>query len=143
MSDTAPIGPATVTVLGYHWRAGPRWDGFDFARAELRSHCPLGEDYHLSVPWMHPDDKAQHADDPDCWCIYRLRLKRGWKSFVQVDGAWHVSRAPRQDSPPFGTPPWGQIRAVVEVTLAARVDAGSALAGVAGECGVPGEGELA
>lgn len=113
---TAPIGPATVTVLGSHWRAGPLWAGFDFTRAEVRSHNLFGvEDYHLGVPWMHPDDIKTYGRDPDMEGIYRLRLKRGWRSFVCIDGQWLVSKAAPQTGR-FGTPPWDQC-IVVEVKV--------------------------
>ncbi len=112
---TAPIGPKTVTVLGSHWSAHWKWDGFDFSRAELRSGSIWSnDDYHLGVPWAHPDDRRRYNDDPDVFGIYRLRLKRGWKSFVRVDGVWCVSNAPRQDGA-YGTPPSGQISAIIEV----------------------------
>lgn len=63
---------------------------------------------------MHPDDKQSAADDPDSWCIYRVRLKRGWRSFVQIDSQWKVSKAPPQEGS-FGTPPPEQISAIIEV----------------------------
>lgn len=120
---TAPIGPKTVTVLGSHWRDGPLWTGFDWARAELRSGSIWSNgDYHLGVPWAHPDDRRNFVDDPDIFGIYRLRLKRGWKSFVQVDGVWSVSKAP----PPtgwFGTPPEGQVT-VIEIGEGCAENAG-------------------
>lgn len=93
---TAPIGPTTVTVLGSHWRESAPWAGFDFSRAEIRSGSIWSpDDYHLGVPWMHPDDPAQIGRDPDDESIYRLRLKRGWRSFVCIDGVWLVSKEAR------------------------------------------------
>lgn len=117
--STAPIGPKTVTVLGYHWPEGEDWSGFKWSEAELRSGSIWSnDDYHLGVPWMHPDDRCNPGleNDPDWWGIYRLRLKRGWKSFTQIDGEWRVSKAPRQEKV-YGTPPVGQISGVVEVTV--------------------------
>lgn len=115
--DTAPIGPKTVTVLGSHWPARWEWEGFDFTRAELRSGSIWSnDDYHLSVPWMHPDDIARWGRDPDFEGIYRIRLKRGWKSFVRVDCEWRVSKAPRQEGI-YGTPPDGQVH-VIEISTA-------------------------
>ena len=112
---TAPISIATVTVNGSHWPAKWNWGGFDLSRAELRSGSIWADgDYHLGVPWMHPDDVARHGRDPEYECIYRLRLKRGWRSFVQIDGVWCVSKVPRQGGT-YGTPPGGQIAFVMEV----------------------------
>jgi hypothetical protein len=92
---TAPIGPNTVTVLGSHWRAGPSWEGFDWSRAKLRSWSIRSfTDYHLAVPWAHANDRHEPVDK---WCVYRVRLKRGWRSFVQgEDGGWMVSTAARR-----------------------------------------------
>jgi hypothetical protein len=88
---TAPIGPATVTVNGDHWPAKWAWAGLHFEDAHLRSRSPwCNDDYHLGVPWMHPDDYDVMHDDPDCWATYRVRPKRGWRSFVRIDGVWHV-----------------------------------------------------
>lgn len=110
--QTAPIGTKTVTVLGSNWPDGRLWAGFDWSRAELRSHSLCGGDYHLGVPWAPPDDRQRFEDDPDIFGIYRLRLKRGWKSFVQApDGTWLVSKAPAQKGT-FGTPPEGQVRVI-------------------------------
>ena len=114
---TALIGPKTVTVLGSHWRDGHSWQGFDWSRAELRSGSIWSnDDYHLGVPWAHPDDRKMTNDDPDVFGVYRVRLKRGWKSFVQVDGEWRVSKAPRQDGR-FGTPPGDQVTVIIEVIV--------------------------
>lgn len=114
-AQTAPIGPKTVTVLGSHWPATWPWSGFDWSRAELRSGSIWSnDDYHLGVPWMHPDDFAHGGWDGDDDAIYRVRLKRGWKSFVQVNGAWMVSKAPPLDGD-YGTPPEGQISAVITI----------------------------
>jgi hypothetical protein len=111
----APINAKSVTVLGSHWPDGPLWAGFDFTRAELRSHSLLrGGDYHLGVPWAHPDDRKRSNDHPDVFGVYRLRLKRPWKSFVQVDGVWMVSKEPPQTGV-FGTPQDGQIGFILEV----------------------------
>jgi hypothetical protein len=86
MTDRAPIGPLTVTVLGSHWKPGPAWDGFCWERAVLRDDW---EDYRLDVPWRHAEDGWL----PWHLCgVYRLRLKRGWKRFVQVDGVWMVEK---------------------------------------------------
>ena len=110
--ETAPIGPKTVTVLGSHRPADWEWGGFDWSRAELRSGSIWSpDDYHLGVPWSHPND----GHDPGNDAIYRIRLKRGWRSFVKVDGAWMVSKAPRQGGK-FGTPPGGQVSAIIEIS---------------------------
>jgi hypothetical protein len=117
---TAPIGPATVTVNGDHWPAKWAWAGLHFEDAHLRSRSPwCNDDYHLGVPWMHPDDYDVMHDDPDCWATYRVRPKRGWRSFVRIDGVWHVSSEPEKQMPPFGTPPWQQVT-VVDVVLSAE-----------------------
>lgn len=111
---SAPIGITTVWVNGSNWRGS--WAGFDFTRAELRSGSIWSRaDYHLGVPWMHPDDEAFYGRDPDSEGIYRVRVKRPWKSFVQVDGTWLVSKAPRQEGR-YGTPPSSQISAIIELS---------------------------
>jgi hypothetical protein len=90
MAERWPIGPLTVTVLGSRWKPGPAWDGFCWERAVLRGGSIWGgDDYHLAVPWRHADDSRVPWDD--CG-VYRLRLKRGWKRFVQVDDVWMVER---------------------------------------------------
>jgi hypothetical protein len=76
-------------VLGSHWPAHWEWAGLDFARAELRNRSIWGQDYHLDVPFWHPDD-GEPPDPPEMY--YRVRLKRGWKRFVCVDGTWMVER---------------------------------------------------
>jgi hypothetical protein len=114
---TAPIGSKTVTVCGEHWKESAPWGGFDWSKAEIRSDSIwYNGDYHLGVPWMHPEDQARgYASDPDWWGIYRVRLKRGWHSFVCISGEWRVSKAaPEQGR--LGTPPWEQVR-VIEVTI--------------------------
>lgn len=113
---TAPIGPKTVTVLGSHWRESSPWDGFDWSRAEVRSHNILScEDYHLGVPWAHPEDRRNYNNDPGVFGIYRLRLKRGWRSFIKTaDGIWMVSNAPAPVGV-YGTPPGGQVSFVLDV----------------------------
>lgn len=114
-SESAPIDSKTVKVNGSHWPKGHLWDGFDWSRAELRSGSIWSnDDYHLGVPWMHPRDIATFGRRADMEGIYRL--KRGWHSFVKVDGQWMVSKAPRIDNPPFGTPPESQVR-VIDVVL--------------------------
>ncbi len=91
----APIGSKTVTINGSHWKESAPWAGLDFHRAELRSASIWNDDdYHLGVPWMHPCDRVGHIDDPDWWAVYRVRLKRGWKSFVWNGATWCVSKAP-------------------------------------------------
>lgn len=86
---TAPIGPETVTVLGYHWPKTAPWDALDFKDAELWEKSIWGEDYHLRVPFWDPDEIPQPAE-PETY--YRIRLKRGWKRFVQIDGVWMVAK---------------------------------------------------
>ena len=91
---TAPIGPKTVTVNGHDWTAHLPWDGFDFSRAISRPAVP-GFPVALDVPWAHPEDRVRSKDHPDAFAVYRLRLKRGWHSFVQDEsGMWMVSTAP-------------------------------------------------
>ena len=115
MADTAPIGPKTVTVLGSHWKEGPLWTGFDWTRAELRSASIWSnDDYHLGVPWMHPNDISRYGRNKDMSGIYRLRLKSGWKSFVRIGDEWRVSKAPPTERGPFGTPPDGQVH-IIEI----------------------------
>lgn len=94
-SDIATVGPQTVTVLGSHWPSGPLWSGFDWSRAiVLEGSIWSNDDYHLAVPWAHFLDRKAFGYDPDIFGIYRLRLKRGWRSFVRAeDGTWLVSRA--------------------------------------------------
>lgn len=105
---SAPIGTKTVWVNGSNWRWS--WAGFDFSRAEMRSGSIWSnDDYHLGVPWMHPDYIERYGRDPSFEGIYRIRPKRGWRSFVRVDGVWLVSKAPRQEGR-YGTLPSGQIR---------------------------------
>lgn len=107
LTVTAPIGPKTVTVLGSHWPATWNWSGFDWSRAELRSGSIWSnDDYHLGLPWMHPNDEAAVGRDPDYEGIYRIRPNRGWRSFVRVDGEWLVSKAPPAVGT-YGTPPEG------------------------------------
>jgi hypothetical protein len=92
-----PIGPATVTVLGHVWKPGDPWAGLDFSRATLRmGSIWSNDDYHLQVPWCHPDDQDETwgtaAYEPDTF--YRIRPSRkGWR-FVQVDGVWMVTKEP-------------------------------------------------
>ena len=100
MADRHPIGPKTVTVNGGRWTAKSNWRGLYLDRAELL-HKSLwnalgmpGDDYHLRVPWLHPDD-AHYADDPDSWAFYRVRPKRDRDRFVRVDGVWMVEEGDR------------------------------------------------
>jgi hypothetical protein len=62
-----------------------------FDRAELHTESLWSpDDYHLDVPFVHPDDAAE------VWAAaYRVRLKRPWRSFVRIDGQWMVSMEPR------------------------------------------------
>ena len=84
------IGPATVTVLGHIWDGKAPWNGLDFTRAELRETSIWGPDYHLRVPWRHPDDAAcQEGHEDECFDRVRPR-RRGWR-FVQVGGEWMVT----------------------------------------------------
>jgi hypothetical protein len=92
-----PIGPATVTVLGSIWPANAPWSGLDFTRAKLCNTSIWGGDcdYHLRVPWCHPDDQdstwGTAAYQEDCW--YRIRPRRESWRFVQVAGVWMVAEA--------------------------------------------------
>ncbi|TRD03787.1 hypothetical protein FJV76_14210 [Mesorhizobium sp. WSM4303] len=94
-----PIDPTTCTVLGYKPKNAddPLWAGLEMSRAELRNWA----DYHLAVPWEHPDDQARFKDDPKDWAIYRVRpaMEPGkkWKGkkvqsvgLVHADGAWWI-----------------------------------------------------
>jgi hypothetical protein len=92
LSRLAEIGPKTVRVLGYKWSANAPWAGLHFDKAVLRTGSIWSDDdYHLDVPWLHPDDVAMEPY-PDAWCRYRVRPARGWHSFVLVDGVWMVSK---------------------------------------------------
>lgn len=90
---TAPIGPKTARVNRAHWKESYPWAGLKFALAEICHRSIWGDDYHLRVPWMHPDDRDAMADDPEWWAYYRIRPKRGWRSFVKIGDIWHVSKA--------------------------------------------------
>lgn len=87
---TEPLSPSNCTVLGYTVTAtDPMWTGLDLSRAEIGRDLVGG--YCLSVPWLHPDDRVRHINDPDWWAFYCVRPRKHWRSFVRVDGVWHVS----------------------------------------------------
>lgn len=90
---TAPIGPKTVRVMGSHWKESAPWSGlkFDWSLTEVRSGSIWSnDDYHLRVPFIHPDDEGGTHEEENMY--YRVRLKRPWKSFVKIGGVWHVSK---------------------------------------------------
>jgi hypothetical protein len=94
-----PVEPATCTVLGYKPKGAddPLWAGLELSRAELREWA----DYHLAVPWEHPEDQEAFGDDPSDWAIYRVRPRmepgKKWKgkkvnavAFVRDADAWWI-----------------------------------------------------
>lgn len=91
-----PVLPRTVEVLGSYWPEAYVWEGLDFANAVVRERSPISGHplHHLAVPWMHPDDRADMADDPDAWCIYRVYPAReGWRFHRRQDGIWVLRAA--------------------------------------------------
>jgi len=98
MSKLLPVSPETCTVNGYGGRGV--WAGLDMSRAELCEQSAImiavnwpneaPPDHHLRVPWMHPDDRPEMADDPDAWCYYRIRTRRKKARFEKVGDMWMV-----------------------------------------------------
>lgn len=110
MITRVPVAPETITVLGYRVKADdPRWLGLNLAKAEPRMQASLmlaiagdeaPEDIHLSVPWCHPDDRANGMDDDACRYRVRPRMKSGkrWKgrkvvsvAFERWNGKWFIA----------------------------------------------------
>lgn len=101
--DPSPVSADNCTINGYRAKAtSAAWIGLDLARAEILRQstlmlCVFGKDapydLHLNVPWMHPEDREKHADNPDSWCYYRVRpkRKRGARFFRAEDGMWMLA----------------------------------------------------
>jgi hypothetical protein len=108
IGELVPIDHTNVTVNGSKWRAKDPWDGLNFKRAEVREKSSLmvflfGEaeappDHHLRVPWMHPEDRAAMADDPDYWAYYRVRPVKKRARFEKKRGKWLVRLPPNRHS---------------------------------------------
>lgn len=110
MIERIPVSPETVTVLGYRVKAtDPMWAGLDFDRAEPRQQNAAllaiagpheGLDVHLSVPFLHPEDKARGAKHDGCAYRVRPRAEVGkrWKgkrvgavAFEKWNGKWVIA----------------------------------------------------
>ncbi len=108
--ERLPVSPDTVNVLGHRVKAtDPMWTGLNLDKAEPRTQNTLmlavcgqeeaPEDIHLAVPWCHPEDRANGAEED---CIYRIRPKmeagKRWKgrmvksvAFERWDGRWVIA----------------------------------------------------
>lgn len=85
-----PINPGNCTVNGYIVKeTDPDWTGLDFTNCELRHFSIWGEDYHLRVPWWHPED-GPAPNPPEMY--YRVRPKSQSDTFYQDDGVWFIVR---------------------------------------------------
>ena len=111
-----PVSPETVTVLGRRVNSkSASWRGLNFSKADLLAQATLmmavcGSDiapfdYHLRVPFCHPDDQTGTAGDwTECFYRVRPRMKPGklWEGrmvetvfFERVNGEWRLAVALR------------------------------------------------
>jgi hypothetical protein len=105
-----PVTADNTTVLGHRVKAtSPMWAGLDFDGAEPRQQNSAilaiagpheGLDVHLSVPFLHPEDKARGMKHDGCMYRVRPRAQVGKKfggrkvtavAFEKWNGRWCIA----------------------------------------------------
>ncbi len=95
-----PISADRVTINGYRYKTeSPAWAGLDLTKAVERHYSIWGKDYHLDVPFWHPDD-GPHPDPPEM--RYRVRPRRVREHFERRGDMWGIAKGRPLPPPPKG-----------------------------------------
>lgn len=88
-TNCEPVSPANCTVLGREVTVeDDDWRGLDFDHPDTEAfeYSVWGADYHLRVPWSHPDD-GPPPEPPEQYFRVRPKQASGAR-FEKLGGRW-------------------------------------------------------